>query len=153
MRDGSWRRLSWAPLWIAVVLSDGCDRSEQIRSALEQHRAEWAGRLAALRGREATLEKRFAALPAPGGKQDAEVQRAQRRRLEASIAASRQTLVDTERYVEESAREVEAAIGRGEKEAEEALAAVGVRMAEYLHRQEEELASGEAAVVRVAEAR
>jgi hypothetical protein len=152
MSNGNFRNLSWAALGILIALAGGCDKSEQIRSALEEHRAEWAGRLATLHGREVTLEGRFAALPAPGGKEDANVQRAQRRRLEASIAGTRQTLADIELHVDESAREVEAAIGRGETEGQEALDAVSARMGEYLHRQEEELASGEAAVVRVAEA-
>jgi hypothetical protein len=155
MSKVKWRSLSWVVSWIAVVfvisLSSGCDKSGQIRSELQSHQAEWSSRLAAMRGREVTLEGRFAALPAPSGGKDADVQQAQRRRLEASIAGSRQTLADIQLHVEESAREVEAAIGHGETEGQEALEAVSARMGEYLHRQEEELASGEAAVIRVAE--
>jgi hypothetical protein len=132
------------------IVACGCDRSGQMRSALDAERSGWSQRTAALRARESDLEVRFQALPPPPLGEEGVGARARRHRLEASIAASRQTLTDIGRYAEDTASEIESAIGRDETEGEDALSGARVRMGEHLRRAEEELATSEATVIQLA---
>lgn len=139
-------------LVFVLTCSASCDRSQQMRSTLSAQKSDWSRQLSVLQQRGVELEVRLRSLPSIGAGEDGAVEQAQRRRLEASIAGSRQSLTDVDHYVAQSAGEVEAAISRNEAEGEEALSALRTRMSEHLQRQDEELAVSEAALTRMAQA-
>jgi predicted nucleic acid-binding Zn-ribbon protein len=143
------RRWSWLLLFVVgtVALAGACDKSDQTRSALETHRTEWSRQIAALKSRTSDLEQRFKGLPPQSGA-TAIADQAQRRRLQASIIGTRQTLADMESHLAESAREIETAIRQGQTEGEEALNGVIARMNEYVGQQEQTLALNEDALTR-----
>jgi hypothetical protein len=85
-------------------------------------------------------------LPAvPTGVENADWE-SRKRRLEASIEASKQTLADVDARRKQSVTEVEAALGHGRREGEDALGAAASLMGTYLAAQESELTATEAAV-------
>jgi len=136
-------------LTCAMAVS-GCDRSNELRSALEVQRGGWSRRASALQVRVSNLEARLNALPADtrGGNGTALVQRA---RLQASVIGARQTLIDIQSHAADGARDVESAIGRSRAEAEETLGGLAARMNGYLQQQEQALAVNEDAITRVGE--
>src|SRR5262245_27249867 len=133
-----------------AALAGACDKSDQTRSALEIHRTEWDKQISALSRRNSDLEARFRALPAPKG-DDLVAAQAQRRRLQASIVGTKQTLADIQSHLTDSAQQVEAAIGQGPVEGEEALNGVIVRMNEYVRLQEQTVAVNEDALLHTGE--
>ena len=132
-----------------IALAGACDKSDDLRSALESHRTNWVQRVSALQDRASGLEQRLKAQP-PGGNATIAAQ-AERRRLEASIAGSRQTLFDMQTHVTDSVREVETALRQGSAQAEETLNGVVGRMNEYVRLEEQTLAVNEAALTRIGE--
>jgi hypothetical protein len=133
----------------AACLAMGCDGADQMRSALESHRTEWAQRISTLRSRDVDLEAALAAIPADPGGAGAPAARLKRRRLQASIVGARQTLADMEAHAADGTREVEAAIGRNDPEAQVALNGLVDRMNEYVRQQEQALAANTEAMTRV----
>ena len=146
---------SWAshPLVVLLgvaALAGACDRSAEIRSALEVQHADWNRRVSALQSRVGNLEARLKALPpAPNGGNGAPL--VQRQRLQASVIGARQTLSDIQSHAADGVRDVESAIRRGHAEGQEALGGLAARMNEYLQQQEQALAVNEDAITRVGE--
>jgi hypothetical protein len=145
---------SWAMWPLALfsvwVTASGCDRTERLRTELDVARSEWMHRLASVRAQQVEQAARFQQLPAAQGDIPAQ---AQRRRLEAQIAGSRQTGFDTQTHIDDTVREVEAAITRGETEGAEALQAARVHMAELLQTQEQELGASRGTLAAFGEVR
>jgi hypothetical protein len=138
-------------LAVVAALALACDGSEQMRSELEIHRAEWARRIAALQAHAVDVESAFAAMPRPARGDARAPGQLRRLRLEASIAGSRQALADLETHLAQSVRDVEAAIGRDGAEGREALNGLIGRMDEYVRQQEEALATNQQALNRTGE--
>jgi hypothetical protein len=134
------------------VLAGACDKSDQLRSALEIDQAGWNQQIAALKGRANDLDQRFKALP-PEPKDAPIAVTAQRRRVEAAVAGARQSLFDLERAVSDGVRDVEDAIARGESEGEQALTAAVERLGGYVHQQEQNVEAAETALRHVGEVR
>ena len=137
-------------LALALTLAGACDKSDRTRAELDTHRAEWSRQISALKSRASDLEARFKGLPSlSGGAAIAE--QAQRRRLEASIIGTRQTLADMESHLADSAREIEAAIQQDQTRGEEALTGVVARMNEYVRREGQTVAMNEDVLIRLGE--
>jgi len=136
-----------------VAFAGACDKSGELKSALDSHRSEWSRQLSALQGRATNLESRFKALPPlPSGDGAAAVAaRAKRRGLQASIIGTRQALVDIQSHAADSTRELEAAIGRGEADMQEGLGEVVGRVNGYIRQQEQALAVNEEAMTHTGE--
>ena len=131
----------------AIALAGACDKSDELRSTLETRRSAWVQRVSALQSRASNLEQRLKAQPPPAGNAPV-AEQAQRRRLEAAVAGSRQTLFDMQTHITESVRDVETAIGQDRVQGEEALTGVASRMNEYVQQQEQALAANEEALTR-----
>jgi hypothetical protein len=144
-----------SPIRVAVLLVvalAGCNKSDQLRSALDADQAGWNQQISALKARASDLEQRFKALPPePSGTPIATTM--QRRGAQAAIAGTRQSLGTLERNIADGVRDVETAIARGESEGEDALAALVERVGGYVHLQEQNVAAAETAVRRIGEVR
>lgn len=134
----------------ALIFGGGCDRTERLRTELDVARSEWIHRLDALRARQGEQEAHLRTLPPAVGDI---VAQAQRRRLEAEIAGSRQTGFDAHTYVDDTVRDVEAAITRGESEGQEALEAARLRMADVLGARAQALGASDVTLAAFGEAR
>jgi hypothetical protein len=144
---GGWSSLLLSAV-ATVAVAGGCGKADQTRSAFETHSTELGQKVAALRSRTSDLESRFRMLPPQSG-DTAIAAQIQRRRIQASIIGTRQTLVDIQAHLADSGREVEAAIRRGDAEGEGALSGVIARMNEYVRQQEQTLAANEDALTRI----
>src|SRR5262249_10577193 len=106
----------------------------------------WTRRISSLKARTSNLDQRLRALPQEGpGSPTAKS--AQRRRLAALVTGSRESLFDLDRNVEQSVREVEEPIGRGDDQGERALTAAAEAIDGYVRDQEQSVAAAEAAVI------
>lgn len=140
-----------AVLSLFVVGAGACERSDQLLSAVEADRVGWEQRTSSLKARASTLDQRLRALPAePAGAPMARL--AQRRRVEALVIGSRQSIFDLDRNIDDSVRDVKAAIGRGDNEGEQALTAAAETINGYVSQQEQGLGDAEK-VMRQMEAR
>jgi hypothetical protein len=135
---------------LLVVGAGACEKSAQLRAAVEADRLGWKQRSSALKGRASNLDDRLKALPPePAGTSPASV--ARRRRVEALITGSRQSSFDLDQNIDDSLRGVEAAIGRGDKEGEQALATAAETIDGYFRQQEQSVAAAEAALLQIGE--
>jgi hypothetical protein len=139
-------------LVLVAALAGACDKSDQLRSALEVDQAGWNQQISALKARANDLEQRFKALP-PEPKGTPLAVTAQRRRVEAAVMGARQSLFDLERTVADGVRDVEDAIARGDLEGEQALTAAVERLGGYVHQQQQNVEAAEAALLHVGEVR
>jgi hypothetical protein len=135
-----------------TALAGACDKSDEMQAALDGHRTGWDQRISALKARTSDLEQRFKQLPPPSGKSTV-TEQVQRRRLQASIIGTRQTLFDIQSHVADSARELETASRQGNAEGQEALNGVIARTDEFVRQQEQALAANEEAMTRMGGAR
>jgi hypothetical protein len=136
------------PFLSIVVLAAACDKAGQTRSTFEVHRAGWDRRISALKSRTSDLEQRFFGLPPLRGGGGVAAH-AQRRRLQASIIGTRQTLADIESHVAESAGEIEMANSQGGGESEDVLNGVIGRVNEFVRQQEQTQAANDEALTRM----
>ena len=143
--------MRYTTLAVVAAFALACDGSEQMRSELEIHRAEWARRIGALQTRAVDVESAFAALPRPAKGDPRTPGQLRRLRLEASVAGSRQALSDLETHLAQSVQDVEAAIARDSAEGREALNGLIGRMDEYVRQHEEALAANQDALKRIGE--
>jgi hypothetical protein len=135
---------------LLLVVGSACDKSEQLRSALEVDQAGWHGQVSALKTRASDLGQRFKALPPdPSGTSMAVI--AKRRRVEAAVAGTQQSLIDLDRTIDEGVRDVQAAIERGDSEGQQELTAAVARIGGYVHQQEQQVAATETALFHVGE--
>lgn len=141
------RALGYGPSLMAVVSllvvgAGACEKSDQLLSAVDADRVGWEQRTSSLKARANTLDQRLQALPVePAGAPMARV--AQRRRVAALVVGSRQSLFDLDRNIDDSVREVKAAIRRGDNEGEQALTAAAETINGYVSQQEQGLGDAE----------
>ena len=131
-----------------AALAAACDKTEQTLGAFATQREGWDRRVSAMRNRTNDLEARFKSLP-PLKADSPVAAQMQRRRLEASIIGTRQTLADIQSHASDSAREIETASRQDNEEGETALSGVIARVNEFVRQQEQALAVNEEAVIRM----
>jgi len=137
-------------LALVAFLGGGCDKGDEIRSTLETDRAAWDRQVAALRTNVSDLEARFQALPpAPTKGEGAVAAQAQRRRIQASIIGTKQTLFDIQSHIAASVGEVEEGIRQGDDQGNQALNGVAGRVNEYLRQQQQSVAVTQDAMTRM----
>jgi hypothetical protein len=146
--------IRWSQALVAasllVTLVGACQRSNELRSQVETDQTGWKKSTASLRVREGNLDRRVRALPAEEA--GAPIARsAQRRRVAALVIGMQESLVDLDRNIDDSVREVQLAIRRGDDEGERALTTAAQAIDGYVRQQEQSVAAAEAAVIKIEE--
>ena len=109
---------------------------------MDADRIGWEQRTSSLKARVSNLDQRLHALPVqPAGTPMARL--AQRRRVEALVIGSRQSIFDLDRNIDDSVRDVKAAIRRSDNEGQQALTAAAETINGYVSQQEQGLGVAE----------
>jgi hypothetical protein len=137
---------------LLATVGGACEKSAQLEAMADADQAAWKRDTSSLKARASDLDQRLRALPAPA--KDAPLaSTAGRRRVEALVAGSRESLFDLDRSIDDGVREVKAAIGRNNNEGEERLTAVAETIDGYVRQQEQSVTAAEAAMTKIEEGR